>query len=179
MSRMAGALCTFSLESNAAALPLYDHRHLDRCFQELAEHIFEHLEILVHSNTIEIPIRRTGANLYTGEIRDQRCLGRSRWVLGVGSPAGEARVLTLGATLIKMCSNKFVVELVRRAVPGLELLHLPSPPPAISARPDMQYFSVNKTGPCWNHIVETRNVGIYIPNDLPEATVELHVILES
>jgi type VI secretion system protein ImpJ len=177
LSRMAGALCTFSFDSDPGALPLYDHRQLDRCFRSLVTHILEHLEIVVHGNTIEVPMRPAGPNLFVGEVSDRRCFARSRWVLGVGSSAGEARVLTHGASIIKVCSQKFVGELVKRAMPGLELIHLPAPPSAISAKPDLQYFSINKAGPCWNHIVESGRVGIYAPNELPDAAVELHIIL--
>jgi type VI secretion system protein ImpJ len=177
LSRLAGALCTFSFDSDPAGLPLYDHRHLDGCFQALASHILDHLEIVVHGNTIEVPLQRSGPNLFVGEIGDRRCFGRTRWVLGVGSSAGEAKVLTQGASIIKMCSQKFVGELVKRAMPGLELIHLSAAPAAIPGKPDLQYFSVNKAGPCWNHMMESGRVGVYVPNDLPEATVELHVIL--
>jgi type VI secretion system protein ImpJ len=53
------------------------------------------------------------------------------------------------------------------------------PPPAISARVDTQYFGVSKSGPCWDHILQTRRVGIYVPGELPEPELELLVVLES
>jgi len=80
--------------------------------------------------------------------------------------------------LVKVCSAKFVGELVKRALPGLTLTHLPAPPAAISPKVTTQYFSVTKSGPCWDHIVETKEVGIYVPGDIPNAEVELLVVLE-
>jgi len=59
------------------------------------------------------------------------------------------------------------------------LTHLPVPPPAISTRVDTQYFGVSKAGPCWDHIVQTRRVGIYVPGELPDPEVELLIVLES
>jgi type VI secretion system protein ImpJ len=44
---------------------------------------------------------------------------------------------------------------------------------------DYQYFSVSRVGPCWDHIVQTRQLGLYAPGDLPNADVELFVILEA
>ena len=178
LSRIAGALCTFNLESDPNVLPRYDHRNLGSCFSALDAHIRRHLEIIVPSNTILVPIERTVPNIYVGKVNDQRCFGRTRWVLGMGSSAGEAEVLVKAPYLVKVCSAKFVEELVRRAVPGLSLIHLPAPPAAISSRPDLQYFSISKSGPCWDDIAETRKIGIYVPNDLPNPVLELNVVLE-
>ncbi|HLJ86706.1 MAG TPA: type VI secretion system baseplate subunit TssK [Candidatus Angelobacter sp.] len=179
LSRIAGALCTFNIESDPSTLPVYDHRRLSECFSALDEHIRRHLEILVPSNAIEIPIQQSHANLYTGDVTDPRCFGRTRWILGIKSAAGEAQVLNKAPYLIKMCSRVFVGELVRRAMPGLSLTHLQVLPSALPAKVDLQYFSISQSGPCWNHISETRQIGIYVPDELPNATIELQVILES
>ena len=61
-----------------------------------------------------------------------------------------------GPQLIKVCSPRFVRELVKRALPGLALTHLPNPPAAISTRRETQYFGISRGGPCWDHMVSTR-----------------------
>ena len=81
--------------------------------------------------------------------------------------------------LAKICSSQFVPELVKRALPGCALTHLPVPPAAISARVETQYFGVTKAGPCWDHIVQSKRVGIYVPGELPAPELELMVVLES
>jgi type VI secretion system protein ImpJ len=43
---------------------------------------------------------------------------------------------------------------------------------------DFEYFSIAKDGPCWDHIKQTRRVGIYVPGDLPEVELALMVVLE-
>jgi len=88
-------------------------------------------------------------------------------------------VITRTAQLVKICSAKFIGELVKRAIAGLALAHQPVPPSAIPAKLEMEYFSVNRFGPFWDHIVQTRRVGIYVPGDLPDAEVELLVVLET
>jgi type VI secretion system protein ImpJ len=81
--------------------------------------------------------------------------------------------------LVKVCSRLFVPELVKRALPGMSMSHLPVPPPAISVRFDTQYFAINKGGPCWDHLLQTRQVGVYAPGEIPDPELELLVILES
>lgn len=179
LARLGGALCTFALDSHPRALPLYDHQHLDDCFEALDLHIRTHLETIVPSNCLSIPLKRTRDYFWEGAITDQRVLGRSRWVFALHSRAGEAEVIARAPHLVKICSSQFVGELVKRALPGLALTHLPVAPPSISARVDMQYFGVSKAGPCWDHIVKTRNAGVYCPGELPDPELELLVILES
>ena len=70
------------------------------------------------------------------------------------------------------------MELVRRAFPGLTLDYLPYPPASISPQQDMVYFSVAHAGPCWDTIVQTHEVGVYVPEAIPIAAMELSVIAD-
>lgn len=179
MSRLAGALCTFGLDVHPRSLPGYDHLNLDHCFDQLDEHIRRHLEIIVPASAIEIPLAQGAPYFWEGNIEDQRCIGRSRWVFAIHAAASESEIILRTPKVVKLCSAKFVPELVKRALPALELTHMAVPPSAISARVEMQYFGVSRTGPCWEHIVMTRRVGVYIPGDLPSPEIELFVIPEN
>ncbi len=179
MSRLAGALCTFGLDSSPRTLPLYDHNNLGKCFGDLDRHIREHLELFVPTNCISIPLRKVDNYLYDGDVTDQRCLDRANWFFALRSSAGEVEVVQRTQQFVKVCSAKFVPELVRRALPGLVLTHLPSPPSAVSPKVEYKYFSINRSGPCWESIVKTRQVGVYVPRELPEAELELLVVLDT
>lgn len=179
MLRLGGALCTFTIDSHPRELPLYNHLALDECFGELDRQIRANLETVVPTNAVLIPLRKASDYFYEGDVTDQRCLDSSRWILSVRANLGEVDLITRAPQLVKLCSKLFVPRLVERALPGMTLTHLPVPPAAIAARVDAQYFSVSKAGPCWDHLVQTRQIGVYVPGDLPEATLELLVILES
>jgi type VI secretion system protein ImpJ len=179
LSRLAGALCTFALDKHPRDLPVYDHDSLSECFETLDRHIRAHLETIVPTNCISIPLKAAGDYFYEGEVADQRCLGRSRWVFAIRSKLGEAELMARTPQLVKVCTPPFVRELVRRALPGMALTHLPVPPSAISARVETQYFGISRTGPCWDHMVQTRRVGVYVPGEFPSPEVEILVVLES
>lgn len=179
MARLGGALCTFALESHPRALPPYDHRNLDRTFDLLDHHIRTHLETVVPTSFISIPLEKTADYFYEGEVKDPRCFQPSRWIFGIRSPVGEVELITRTPQLVKLCSKRAVPELVRRALPGMGLAHLPVPPSSIAARLDAQYFGVNKAGPCWDHLVQTRQIGVYVPGEIPDAELELLVVLDS
>jgi type VI secretion system protein ImpJ len=88
-------------------------------------------------------------------------------------------LLRLTPQLVKVCSAEGVSKLVQRALPGLELLHLAVPPSSISAEADMHYFSISAAGACWQHILQTKQVGLYVPGDIRDAAFEVIVILEA
>jgi type VI secretion system protein ImpJ len=178
MSRLGGALCTFGLEVHPRSLPAYDHQNLGTQFAALDEHIRRHLEIVMPSKAIKIQFTQVESFLYNGELTDERCLGPARWILEIQSPIGEADLIARAPKLAKVCSSRFVLELIKRALPGLPLNHLSVPPPQIAARVEAQYFSINRSGPCWEHIVQTRQIGIYVPGEIPTPQLSLIVLLD-
>jgi type VI secretion system protein ImpJ len=178
LSRLAGALCTFALESHPRSLPVYDHEDLTGSFTALDQHIRSHLEIVLPTKCVPIHLEQTADYFYEGEVTDARCLGRARWIFGIHSGAGEMELIQLTPRLVKICSSKFVGELVKRALPGLELTHLETPPPAVQSKVEMQYFGINRSGPFWDSITKTRRVGIYVPGELPDPELELLVVLD-
>ena len=179
MSRLAGALCTFDMDAHPASLPKYDHMDPGACFHVLDQTIRRLLELNVPTQGILIPLKLVNQYFFIGEVKDERCLGRTRWILSIHSPIGEADLIERTTQLVKVCSAKFIPELVKRALPGLALTHLQIPPSTISAKVDHQYFSISRSGPCWESIVATRGVGLYVPGELPSPEVELIALLEA
>ena len=100
-------------------------------------------------------------------------------VLVAGMVVGLVICLLQAVTQIQEQTVAFVPKLVARALPGMAMRHLPVPPPAVNARVDFQYFGIDKAGPCWEHIMQTKRVGVYVPGELPDPDLELMVILES
>ena len=178
LSRLAGALCTFALDSDPRELPSYDHANPGPGFRTLFAHIYKHLEIVVPTNTVTLAFRVNGPYLHSAEVQDERCLRRARWILGIRSSLGESEQLRLVPLLVKVCSSRFVHELVKRALPGMTLTHLPVPPAALRAVADMQYYAIDTAGPCWQHILHSRSVGIYIPGEISNPEFSLTVITE-
>jgi type VI secretion system protein ImpJ len=178
MSRLAGALCTFGLEVHPRSLPVYDHGDFGASFAPLDEHIRRHLEIVMPSKAIKIPLKQVESFLYNGEIADERCLGPSRWILEIHSHIGEADLIERVPKLVKICSSRFVLELIKRSLPGLPLNHLAVAPAQIASRVESQYFAVSRGGPCWEHLIQTRQVGIYVPGELPAPELSLIILLD-
>jgi type VI secretion system protein ImpJ len=56
---------------------------------------------------------------------------------------------------------------------------VPIPPAAIAAKLEYQYFSINRSGRCWEHMMQTKTAGVYVPGELPSPELELIVILDT
>jgi type VI secretion system protein ImpJ len=183
LARLGGALSTFALQASTDEVPRYNHEDLTSTFRDLDALIRRFLEIVVPSNSVTLDFQRAEPYVFTATVKDERCLRRARWIFGIRSSGpealGESTLLRQVPRLIKICSARGVATLVRRALPGLELLHLPVPPSALSAQADMHYFSISLDGACWQDILQNRLVGVYMPGEFGDAIFELTVITET
>ncbi len=179
MARLAGALCTFALESSLLDIPAYDHLNLDRTFRDLDRFIRRHLDLILPTNCISIPLVPGEPGIYHAEIADRRAFGRSRWMLGMRSSAPDLGVIAKAPALVKVCSRRFVTKLVRHAMPGAPLTFVESRPAACPSKVDYHYFSISKTGPSWDDLAATGSIGVYIPAEFPQCELELLIALES
>jgi len=178
LARLAGALCTFALDAAPCDLPVYTHDDLGACFGALERHLRDRLEVAVSSSTVVVPLAPAADSLHLGAVSDPRCFAPgARWFLAVRSSAGPVATAEGVPRLAKLCASKFVLDLVRRAFHGLTLEHLSAPPAAIAPRPDLQYFAVQQAGPCWDALQQSREVGVYVPDSLPDAVLELVVLI--
>jgi type VI secretion system protein ImpJ len=178
LSRLAGALCTFSLTAQARDLPTYDHDDLTGCFAALEGHLREHLDVVVAARALVQPLTRASEVLWTAPVPDPRAFEpRARWFLAAVSAAGPVETAARVPQFAKACASKYVLELVRRAYPGLPLEFLPAPPAGIAPRPDAAYFELTLAGPCGQGLRDTREFGVYVPDAIPDPQLELVILL--
>jgi type VI secretion system protein ImpJ len=181
LSRLAGALCTFSLTTQARDLPVYTHDDLGACFNAIAQHLREHLDVIIAAQAVVVPFTRASNLLQVARITDPRCFDQgARWFLGVRSGLMPyADLVARAPQLLKVCSAMWVLELVRRAFPGLTIEHIPSPPPGLAPRRDLAYFEILMVDACARTTRETRELGVYVPDALADATFELAILVPS
>jgi type VI secretion system protein ImpJ len=179
LARLAGALCTFSLDAHPRDLPSYDHDDPAPCFDALDRHIRRNLEVIIPSNALVVALEETEANFHTGTVADERAFGGGAlWYLGVRSSSGRGEISAAVPRLVKVCSAEHIMRLVKEGLPGLTLEHEPSPPPELSPRIGSHYFRIRTDGPCWTLMVKTHNAGVYSPAAIADAELELTIVLE-
>jgi type VI secretion system protein ImpJ len=176
LARLAGALCTFSLDGSAAELPLYEHADLETCFSEVHHHLRRNLDVVVAQTGYTIRLTQTSPNFYAGEVGDDRAFDRGAWYLAVHSASGREKLAKEVPRLVKVCSAKHIERLVREAFPGLTLQPVATPPSGLKPRPGVSYFSMERTDPCWTSMSRSKSVGLYVPDSIEHTGVTVHVL---
>ncbi len=174
---LAGCLTTFSNKVHPSNLPLYDHDDLSNCFTQLDETVRLLLETVVPTNCISLPLKLVQPSIYATALADDKYLTNTRMYLAISAGMSEAELIGKTPYLVKVCSASHIEHLVRQALPGVGLTHVPKPPGSIPVKLNYQYFSLNQSGVVWEAIGRARNLAAYVPGDLPAPQLELIILL--
>jgi type VI secretion system protein ImpJ len=181
MLALAGALTTFSLKLNPRDLPPYDHDNLGACFTDLDEKLRFLLDTVVPSNFVSLPLKPVpnSNSIYATSIdRDDYLAPNTRMYLAISSQNTAGDLIARVPHLVKVCSADYIDHLVERALPGMMLTHVMTPPGAIPIKLNYQYFSLDRSqGPCGDAMVRARNLAAYVPGDFPNPQMELIILL--
>ena len=177
MLALAGSLTTFSFKIQPRDLPRYDHDELGACFADLDEKLRFLMETVVPSNFVSLPLRLEQPSIYATAIDDDKYLQNTKMYIAINAEMNQADLINKTEQLIKVHSANQIEHLVRQALPGVKLTHLPTPPNAIPVKLNYEYFSLNQSGPAWEAITRSRNLGAYVPGDFPNPQIELVVLL--
>ncbi len=181
LARLAGALCTFSLRSEPGSVPSYDHDRPEGTFHALDRFIRQHLEVTLPTTCEKVEIKqRNLPSVYTGSVRDEMMQDDAQWILGVRSKEALARVVNAASTKVKFSSKADLPMLVRTSgMAGLKLEHLTRPPRELAPRVGWEYFLIKRTGSLWPAIQDSKEIGIWVPDELLQAELELTVVMRS
>ncbi len=178
LTRLAGALCTFSINAHPRDVPPYNHADLTGSFDVLEQQLRAHLDVAISARAVVVPLQRVSNVLHTAPLSDPRCFEPgARWFLAVRAELGQADLIDRVQRLTKTCASQFVEKLVERAVNGLPTEHVPSPPAGLAPKPDLMYFELTMSGPCALTLAQSREVGVYVPDAIPGAYVEVAVLV--
>ena len=177
MLSLAGSLTTFSVKIHPRDLPRYDHDNLGACFTDLDEKLRLLLDTVVPSNCVSLPLKLVQPSIYATSIDNEKYFQQTRMYLAISADMSQADLIAKAPQLIKVCSADAVEHLVQRALPGMPLAHVLSPPPAIPVKLNCQYFSLSQSGGSWEAVMRARNLAAYVPGDFPKPQMELVIVL--
>lgn len=178
MLRLAGALATFSLEAHPENLPDYDHNDLGRCFSLLDQNIRDLMETVIPSKFVAVPLEFRDRFIWGGTVTEDQYFHDSQFYLAVSAKIGLDDIIRKVPQLVKISSQDDIQRLIRNALPGLPLRHIPVPPSAIPIKLDNQYFALNQGGELWNAMMLSRQIAVHVPGEIVEPRMELLIVLE-
>lgn len=177
MLSLAGGLTTFSSSTRPSDLPDYDHGDLSGSFSALDETIRELLETVVPANHVSLPLEATEPSIHATALDEDRFFDAAEMYLAMTADMEGPELVSKVSQLLKVSSADRIDTLVKQALSGIGLQHVPQPPGSLPVKLDYEYFRLDRSGRDWEAIRRARNLAAYVPSDFPSPRLELLVVL--
>ena len=176
--RLAGELATLSsAERRAREYPEYDHDNLEATFEPLLRDIQAFLSISFGRRALRLEIIERAPNAFVCAIRDQSLIRTANLILEVAARRPLTEIQAQFPHLFKIGPNTKMSEIVHAHLPGVGLIHVPTPPPQIRAIADHVYFLLDRNSPLWPDFSVAQAIGMHFSGDWPELELELWAVL--
>ena len=178
--RLVGELATFATpERRAREYPAYDHDDIENVFMPVIRDLQEFLSAQLGRRAIRLEIIERAQNAFVSPIRDRSLFRNATFVLEVAARRPLIEIQNQFPHLFKVGPNTKMNEIVHAHLPGVPLVHLPTPPPQIRAITDHVYFYLDRKSPLWPEFSTAGSVGMHFSGDWPDLELEFWAILEA
>jgi type VI secretion system protein ImpJ len=183
LRQLAGELSSFSTQVNVMgeledATPLlfpYDHRNLWKCFSGAQALITQLLDEITAGPEYVIQLLYDGT-YYGADLPPKLFEGRNRFYVVLETEEDPKSVLQSLETISKLSDRKSLPILIARALPGIKLSHLPTPPQELPRRAHSIYFQIDHHSEQWAQVQKDNNVALYWDAAPEDLKVELMVV---
>jgi type VI secretion system protein ImpJ len=177
--RLAGELATFATrERRAREYPVYDQDDLENVFGPVMRDLQDFLSARFGRRAIRLEIIERAHNAFVSPIRDRALFRNATFVLEVAARRPLTEIQSHFPHLFKVGPDTKMNEIVHAHLPGVPLVHLPTPPPQIRAITDHIYFFFDRQSPLWPEFSTASTIGMHFSGDWPELELELWAVLE-
>jgi type VI secretion system protein ImpJ len=175
---LAGELATYATrERRAREYDAYDHDNLDPTFAPVLADIQRFLMLDV-SRAIRLDITRKGHNAFIAAVRDRNLFRDATFVLEVAAQRPLTEIQGLFPSLFKVGPNTKMPEIVNAHLPGIGLVHMPTPPLQIRAISTNVYFYLDRNSPLWPEFSVASAIGMHFSGDWPGLELILWAVKE-
>ena len=147
-------------------------------FAPVVRDLQDFLSAQLGRRAIRLEIIERAPNAFVSTIRDRTLFRNATFVLEVAARRPLTEIQSQFPHLFKVGPNTKMNEIVHAHLPGVPLVHLPTPPPQIRAITDHVYFYLDRTSPLWPEFSTASSIGMHFSGDWPELQLELWAILE-
>ncbi len=177
--RLAGELATFATqERRAREYGAYNHDDLESVFSPVLRDIQDFLSARLDRRAIRLELIERAQGAYISTIKDRTLFRNATFVLEVSARRPLTEIQQSLPAFLKVGPNTKMNEIVHAHLPGVPLVHLPTPPPQIRAITDHVYFYFDRTSPLWPEFSQATAIGMHFAGDWPELQMELWAVRE-
>lgn len=175
--RVSGELWTFSPKRLAPEYAAYDHDHLEGAFEPVLADIQRLLSLDI-GRAIRLNLVERAPNAYLAAVTDRTLFRNATFVIEVAAGKSLTQIQQQFPALCKVGPNTKMNEIVQTHLPGIELVHMPTPPRQIRAISDHVYFYLDKSSPLWPEFSQASSVGLHFAGDWPDLQLDFWAIME-
>jgi type VI secretion system protein ImpJ len=180
MLTLAGALTAFTLKLDPNELPPYDHDDLGTCFTQLDAQLRELLDTAIPRYFVTLPLKPTEQPfVYSASIPEDRFLVDTRIYLNIAADMKPDQLLKAAPAITKIASSGQIQQIINSATSGVRIARPAQVPAVLPMRLGYQCFQLDTSGPFWQGIVKSRNIAVYVPNEIPGPSMELVILLKT
>ncbi|MCL5966155.1 MAG: type VI secretion system baseplate subunit TssK [Deltaproteobacteria bacterium] len=183
LRQLIGELSSFSERVNVLGesddggrvLPPYDHRGLYRCFDTAQALVSQLLDEITAGPEYVRKLVFDGT-YYASELEPAVFEAQNRFYLVLKTQEDPKVVLQSVSTAAKLSTREQLPLLIARAIPGINLTHLPVPPQELPRRANSIYFAVDHHSDQWAMVAKRNNVALYWDSAPEDLEAELMVV---
>jgi type VI secretion system protein ImpJ len=177
--RFSGELWTFDQDKRLAPpYDPYDHADLKASIEPVVRDIQRLLSRDVGRAT-RLELVQVRQNSYLAQVADRTLFRDATFVIEVESSRAMTLVQQQFPELCKVGPNTRMAEIVNNNLPGIDLVHIPTPPRQIRAVSRNVYFILEKNSPLWREFSTAPAIGMHFAGDWPDLKMELWAIVET
>lgn len=175
--QVAGELSTFSkTNKRPVILPAYQHDNLQLTFDHVMEEIRDCLSVVLEQNAIPLPLTSPKYGTRAAKIPDYNLLDDAFFVLAVNAQVPNEQLLRQFPTQLKIGPVEQIQQLVRSAMPGINVHALPVAPRQIPYHAGFSYFELNKQSELWKTMKKSGGFAIHTAGEFPGLELEFWAI---
>ncbi|CAN5379986.1 type VI secretion system baseplate subunit TssK [soil metagenome] len=178
LSELAAGLMTFAPEVSLQDLPAYRHADPTPHFAELDRILRTLLETVIPSRYLPVALELVRPSLYYGRLANEDLIDKADFYLSVHAAVASAELVAATTRVIKIGSPDEVEKLIVSALPGVTLQHMPRVPSSIPVKMDRHYFGLIADGAFYQRMLQSRTIAVYVPQALPDASIELMAVMK-
>lgn len=176
--RLSGELWTFDTTRLAPEYEPYDQDNLEEVFEPVMRDIQRLLSRDVGRAT-RLTMEQLAPNSFMAKVPDPNMFRNASFVIEVAAQKPLTQIQQQFNQLCKVGPTTRMREIVGNNLPGLELVHLPTPPRQIRAISSHVYFGIDKNAALWREFSSSPAIGLHFAGDWPGLELELWAIVEN
>lgn len=175
--RLAGELSTFSGTRLVPSFPKYDHDNLRDAFDLLLNTIQRLLSLDI-GRAIRLELTEVRANAYIANVTDRSLFRNARFIVEVAAAMPLTQIQLQFPELVKVGPNTKMKDIVQTHLPGIPVIHMPTPPRQIRAITEHLYFQLEKNSPLWPEFSVASGLAMHFAGNWPDLQLELWAIVD-